>query len=195
VDIQCGNCSGVGGFNPPLSVFNSLVALVYLSWGSDVTPTDHKNVKNTKFLVNTWVFKAKNAPKPVHRWGSLRRYLRPHSWLIWGTPPLHSPPSQRLRHLDFTAFGASLPPPLPEFSSADSQTVYIVPVWLFTNYKNQTTLLRNGIQNIQHTQHREVTWSKPVISDVRGVLLLLMTRNKATVDFCPPKIIFVAPKL
>ena len=46
---QCGNCGGVWGVKPPLNVFNPLVAFVYLFWGSDVTPTDRKNVKNTKF--------------------------------------------------------------------------------------------------------------------------------------------------
>jgi len=70
---QCENCweeVGGGGFNPPLNVFNPLVALVYLYLGSDVTPQIAKRSKMLNFLVNTWVFKAQNAPKPVFGRGS-----------------------------------------------------------------------------------------------------------------------------
>jgi len=55
------------GVQPPLNVFNLLVALVYLSWGSDVTPADRtyrhwqflcvtKISKMLHFLVNTCFF-------------------------------------------------------------------------------------------------------------------------------------------
>jgi len=64
---QCGNCGKGRGFNPPLNIFNSpsLVTIVYLSWGSDVTPTDRKNVKNNKFSSQHMYFRAQNAPKAV----------------------------------------------------------------------------------------------------------------------------------
>jgi len=74
---------GGWGVQPPLNVFNPLVALVYLYLGSDVTPQIAKRSKMLNFRVNTWVFKAQNAPKPVFgrgsapdpaRWGSLRRF-------------------------------------------------------------------------------------------------------------------------
>jgi len=40
-----GIAGGLGGSTPPLNVFIPLVALVYLSWGSDVTPTDRRDTK------------------------------------------------------------------------------------------------------------------------------------------------------
>ena len=45
VACSVGIAGGGGGSTP----FNVLVALVYLSWGSDVTPVDRKNVKNANF--------------------------------------------------------------------------------------------------------------------------------------------------
>jgi len=70
-DLSSVGIAGTLGVQPPLSVFNPLVALVYLSYGSDLTPTDCNNVKKIlNFLVNTWVFKAQNAPKPVFGRGS-----------------------------------------------------------------------------------------------------------------------------
>lgn len=58
-----GSCSvgiagGIGRVHPPLNVFNSLVAHVYLSWGLDVTPPPQiaKMSVILDFLVNTWVF-------------------------------------------------------------------------------------------------------------------------------------------
>ena len=51
---------------PHLVSSTPLAALVYLSLGSDVTQQIAKMSENTKFsLVNTWVFKAQNTPKPV----------------------------------------------------------------------------------------------------------------------------------
>ena len=63
-----------------------------------------KNVKWTNFLVNTWVFKAQNAPKPA---GKLMTSPNPLVGWGGGHPP-HSPPLRRLRRLDLAAFGASL---------------------------------------------------------------------------------------
>jgi len=40
---------GGGGSTPNLMSSSPLIALVYLYWESDVTPTDRKNVKNIKF--------------------------------------------------------------------------------------------------------------------------------------------------
>jgi len=62
-----------GGSTPQLNVFNlPRRACLFVFDGSDVTLTltDPKNVKNTNFFVNTWVFKAQNAPKPVFGRGS-----------------------------------------------------------------------------------------------------------------------------
>ena len=73
--LHCGNCRGLvgGGSTPQLNVFNlPRRACLFVFDGSDVTLTltDPKNVKNTNFFVNTWVFKAQNAPKPVFGRGS-----------------------------------------------------------------------------------------------------------------------------
>jgi len=63
--------AGAGVFNPHLMSSTPLVALVYLSWGSDKTHTDRKKMsKILNFLVNTWVFKAQNAPISVFGRGS-----------------------------------------------------------------------------------------------------------------------------
>ena len=58
--------SGGGGFNHQLMSSTPFVALVCLSWGVRCNP--HRSQKMSKilnFLVNTSVFKARNAPKPV----------------------------------------------------------------------------------------------------------------------------------
>jgi len=46
---QCGNCRDGWGSTPQLISSTSLVALVYLYWGSLCNPIDRKNVKNTNF--------------------------------------------------------------------------------------------------------------------------------------------------
>ena len=53
-----GIAGGIGRVHPPLNVFNSLVAHVYLSWGLDVTPPPQiaKMSVILDFLVSTWVF-------------------------------------------------------------------------------------------------------------------------------------------
>jgi len=116
-DHQCGNCRGVGGSTPPV------VALAYLSWGSDVIPTDrtyrlaifmcHKNVKNTKFSCQHMDFlqlKMHQNPFSANSLGELTSYDAPPDPLVCcggghscqrgsGTPPPHSPSASRSRRL------------------------------------------------------------------------------------------------
>ena len=90
---------------PHLVSSTPLAALVYLSLGSDVTQQIAKMSENTKFsLVNTWVFKAQNTPKPVFGRGSTLdhaggAYDTPQTpcWLGRGTPlAIPIPRSRRL---------------------------------------------------------------------------------------------------
>ena len=122
------------GSTPPV------VALAYLSWGSDVIPTDRtyrhwqflcvtKMSKILNFLVNTWIFYSSKCTKTRFqrtRWGSLRvTTLLQTLWSVVEGDTLVSggvghPLPIPLRRLDLAAFGASLLN--PEFFSANCYT-------------------------------------------------------------------------
>jgi len=107
---QCGNCRDGWGSTPQLISSTSLVALVYLYWGSLCNPIDRKNVKNTNFSCqHMGLLKLKMHQNPFSdpgaRWGTYDAPPHP-SRLGRGTLPPHSPPPWRLRRFDLA--GASL---------------------------------------------------------------------------------------
>ena len=93
--------------------------------------SQNRSVKNTKFVVTTWVLSSSECTKTRPRWGSLRRSPKHSSRLGRGASSPHSP---TLRRLDLAAIA---PPPLlkeiyanvEKFTQVHSSTIHMLQIF------------------------------------------------------------------